>query len=100
MLEDDVTGDGGEAGFYATMKVVGGTSPALNSSAVLGITLDHRSCVGTMGASLCLCQVPLAQWEVPGSVPVPRSGWQRRQCWCLLCCFKCSLVATGTSPVQ
>lgn len=41
-------GDGGEAGFYATMKVAWGTSPALNSSAVLGITLNLE-CQGLCG---------------------------------------------------
>lgn len=34
--------------FYATMKVAWGASPALNSSAVLGITLNHE-CQGLCG---------------------------------------------------
>lgn len=40
--------DGGEAGFYATMKVAHRISPALSSSSILGISLNHK-CRGPCG---------------------------------------------------
>lgn len=94
-------GDGGEAGFYATMKVVRRISPALNSSSILGVSLN-RKCQGLCGhhGSLSLpCQVSLAQWEVSSRVRVPGSGWQRRVCWCLLWDFKRTFIEMGMSAV-
>lgn len=65
-------GDGGEAGFYATMKVAHRISPALNSSSILGISLNHK-CQGLRGChgSLPLL-LPGAISTVGGDKPSPR----------------------------
>lgn len=86
-------GDGGEAGFYATTKVAWRASPALNSSAVLGITLNCE-CQGLCGHHESL-SLPL-----PGAFSTVGNA-RLSPCPQVWVAEEATLVsAMGTSPVQ